>query len=993
MNPHPKKRNRLALLCDYCRRRKVKCDRKLPCSTCIKQEVAADCEYTGDNWVPVPSSALYADKVGVFRMFPSGDNSLPSPSSNSSRTSKSSNDPSTVASFTESPASIQTRPFLPQLPSKAPAAVYGELESLKLKVSQLEANLDPMSGKPLHRAQTSHLPPITPRLQGSPYVDANLHSGTSDSSDNPTYIGINPHDVEKPDELVDLYGGYTPIHVKDRTRQMNYGPFAWLSFMKKDKALVALWSFLKVRTLTATLGPNTAEDIPKFTPVKNAAIEDYEVEFRKRALDRDGDNDVAPFRKSDDVSNSELRVQMNKNALALGLTFFEGEMSQKLQLIERIKIMLPKKKTIWLLINRFFSSIYPFIPLIDEGWFRGEIIRLLGPERYTNDRYDEIHIEARVDLATLGILLIMLRFSYLSTFSNNKESNEKAMSSLDDSSLAEFKYILTNPITIDVIYLAQLCLDQFDLLRRTNLNVLQCAVFMKVYHTFAPEDGDGSDGGDSHVFVAMCLQIAYCMGLNREPNQFLDVCNNEKVNNLSRKVWFFLKMIDMNQSFQYGFPMLVDENYNDILVPFYSPGNANVLDANLEKAVCDNIASAESLYADLRFILKRSLCIKNRMNMTELLDLVSKLELKLFKIHGTLTSYSKTSSVSYRYPFQKVMRCKAYMNVKSFTMSLFFHFFLNYEKAGKFDLAFFYLRKYLAISCGEFIPEYLEFIRNNDRIFDASNTIPDLILTPSLEFIIHKTNQLNFSILIRLNYAIAELKSNTDLHNINLSRSFEYKVRYARITQLAKMLEKFVRFGTACLSRLSSRYYYAWRVTKAHSYIINHIVSDDFYVHMMSGQKPTFMSLTGEQLNELIVIGESTLRRIKTVVQQEFRNPAESKDVTPDPMPMGEPEAVYLGSAQAPNYAAKPWEKTTPTFDLDDFLFEANSEIDELWAQLSTIKKDKRKDENGNQAEATGMDSGFANNPDFFGLNLFSPATVGAGTFDSLVEMFSTVPF
>lgn len=43
--------------------------------------------------------------------------------------------------------------------------------------------------------------------------------------------------------------------------------------------------------------------------------------------------------------------------------------------------------------------------------------------------------------------------------------------------------------------MAQLCLDQFDLMRKSNLVVLQCAFFMRLYQIFAPEDGDGADGG------------------------------------------------------------------------------------------------------------------------------------------------------------------------------------------------------------------------------------------------------------------------------------------------------------------------------------------------------------------------------------------------------------------------------------------------------------------------------------------------------------------
>lgn len=38
---------------------------------------------------------------------------------------------------------------------------------------------------------------------------------------------------------------------------------------------------------------------------------------------------------------------------------------------------------------------------------------------------------------------------------------------------------------------------------------------------YAPEDGDGADGGDAQVLTAMLIQMAYSLGLNREPDNFL----------------------------------------------------------------------------------------------------------------------------------------------------------------------------------------------------------------------------------------------------------------------------------------------------------------------------------------------------------------------------------------------------------------------------------------------------------------------------------------
>jgi hypothetical protein len=44
-NPHPRKRQRVRLSCLECRRRKLSCDRELPCSRCFQSGTPEKCEY------------------------------------------------------------------------------------------------------------------------------------------------------------------------------------------------------------------------------------------------------------------------------------------------------------------------------------------------------------------------------------------------------------------------------------------------------------------------------------------------------------------------------------------------------------------------------------------------------------------------------------------------------------------------------------------------------------------------------------------------------------------------------------------------------------------------------------------------------------------------------------------------------------------------------------------------------------------------------------
>ena len=252
------------------------------------------------------------------------------------------------------------------------------------------------------------------------------------------------------------------------------------------------------------------------------------------------------------------------------------------------------------------------MPIIDETEFKTEITRILGPEEY-NETAVEVSVEKRLDFAYLGIMLVILRLTYLSLFLNRNCQNEKNLHTTDPSKEAqELKYLLSNPINITLVNMAQECLEQFDLMRRTNFAVLQCAFMLKLYRMFAPEDGDGADAGDSQTYNAMLIQMAYSMGINREPvrNSYDDHQDDLKTNNIQRKIWNFLVISDIAQAYQYGNPLNIEKKYYDTSLPFHIPGNENIKDVELEKHVIGIFSYFEICYDKLYEILDSTLNIK-----------------------------------------------------------------------------------------------------------------------------------------------------------------------------------------------------------------------------------------------------------------------------------------------------------------------------------------------------------------------------------------------
>lgn len=972
-----KKRMRITLSCDQCRKRKVKCDRKLPCSTCLQHKKPKECSY-GESVSAAGTPNFKDGSVGVFRTF---INNGPKPEARSKEpkdtpagelyprlTGRDSFSTSTTSGKLGSESSRSSDPLLMSSASGvtnpvAPGmhnmdvdfdqnlplmyqsgrlydqrsdrllserslgseniALMGDMERLKLKIRQLEDKLD------------SHLSTNSPTVFSNEYEKEYPAFPTPGARpSNPYYIGVNPYNTNDPNELIDLYDNYSPMNVKDGYRRENFGPFAWLAFMKKDKVLNLLFEYMKSsRASTQTPQP--------YTKSRNySKPKDHESVFRKKALDREGDNDVAHFADNGSASASDLKIQMNKHALSLGLTMYEGEWDQKVHLLEKIKMLLPTRKALWILINRFFTSVYPFVPIIDETWFRTEVKRMLGPEIYDEERIHNIALEKQVDLATLAILLIVIRFAYLSAFSNIKAENEKVLNAPENSPLAEMKYILHNPIAMDVISLSQICIDHFDIFKRTNMTVLQYMTLLRVYYQFSPENGDGYDGGVSHVLPSMCVLIAYCMGLNREPSNFDDVCNDAKMNNITRKLWFFIKIADLTQAYQFGFPMLIDYNFNDVRLPYYRPGNSNVLDANLERDLCDTLSGMGPFLDKTKTFLSKICAIRGCLKMSDATMLISDFEHTMQQSFGSLTDYSKTPLRPNEFTFAKSMKCKTFLSLKNLLLSLFFHFFLNYERSGNHKLAFFYMKKYLAIACGEVLPEILDLIKDKSKTFDPNSTLPDLFLTPAIELYLHKTNELNISIFLRLSCAVAHLKSDPVLHKKNMLTNMDYKVRFAKLCRLLNNLEKFIKFGTACLSKLSHRYYYAWRVCKAHTFIIDVFQSEAVgeYILKNCNSDRLMTDFTLQRLDELLQIADMTLWKLKDVIKGDVdRKPGEDAFNVPDMDPL----TLNPGAAQpAPESLQEPIQAfpTEDMVDIGDLRPYEDVDIDNLWRQIGSMR-------------------------------------------------------
>lgn len=690
------------------------------------------------------------------------------------------------------------------------------------------------------------------------------------------FLGINPYGSEL--DTINLNKGYTAVHVKRSSRYVNVGPFSWLSIIQKDQILLSMWTHLhksKVDTLmfrdqdpeikdcgdkiaqTPAQGENAQQDAEMTTAFKIfKAAPETDSKFQSMALDRDGVEDLRPYdeinRKYKEINTA---VSLTK---AAPVVFGVGKMDQELALIDKVKAVLPKQKVCWSLIDRFFEYVYPFAPFVDEKSFREHLTRMLGPQGWEDVPIENPRVENRLDLLRLGMFLIILRLTYLSLFSNRNGVNEYNMHTEDPSpSAQQVKYLLNNPVSMDVVGLAEECLNRCSAQRRANPVVVQCAFMLRIYRMFSPEDGDGSDGLDSTTFQGALYQMAQSCGFNREPDNFDDFPADAPSRSLGRKMWFFLIVMDLDLSINHGIPPSINSKFYDTRLPYYQPGNENLLDVEKEKHILSSFAYFEKYYPTLRRVLDMTLDMRSYVKVKDLTQELLLFEKILQDNYGVLQDYFVPFEDDvYAYPFLKTMKVKNYLNLKRFIMNLSYHLFLYYEQRRNNSLAFFYLRKVLTGFLGEMVPGYFELIANNHINFGETS---DMILNPSVQMTIQRSNQMIVAVMCRVNLTIHRMKS-SDTHDEYLEwNTHNYRVRFAKLCKLAKQLQKIIEYSTALLSRLSNRYYFAWKISKAHNFLVKLLTAKSFYEAREDVTAPV-LEMTEEQIDCLSSVCDKALR-------------------------------------------------------------------------------------------------------------------------------------
>lgn len=793
----PRRRLRNSFVCSFCKRRKVRCDKANPCSLCVKYANAV-CEYPKvlAKAVPRKERADYGEAVMTL-------------------------DSPTGSTLTRAPSTSTLGSILSSASTFAPDGVHLELELLKHKIKLLELSV--------LLKQTEH-----PGYNSPVWCASSL-------DDLLFLLGYNPYVGDTQTYL--FHQLYVPYVSTGKRGARYHGPLSWIALVKMDLAASQMFAY-KLRAamkkrMVLLLDKNSLR------PAEHVFGKRLQTEACEELYGGD-----VPLKNEE---SAELSKKVNERARVVGLTLCEDDIAAELNILGKIKLVLPTRKVLWMLVDRFFERVYPFFPFLDQFDFEERLVSIFGSDRL-HVKVDKLNVSAKMDLIYIALLLLVLRFAYFTLFSNNEAQNEANLKTTDPSPRAqEIKFLLSNPIDIDAVDVAQMCLSQFGYLRFCNLPLLQLHLYLKLYYNFAPENGDSPEDTNSQSYTALLVNMAISLGLHREPdNIFKDNLRDEKTNNLCRKIWYYLLVMDIQDGMSNGIHLNTRRSLFDTLPPFYKPGCENVRNTEVEIEAINCLLKIDMCYDQIAGVIALIANVSSPVKMKDLCTTLTSLEENFIK--NMTPYYLEANGQLAPLTVQETLATKIYFQVNFFMASICMHLFNYYERNDNLDLAYYYLKKVIAVSVHNMMPFYDYFVEKSAIWFQFTS---DLAVTPAFQNLVHKCIIVIHCVMLRLRFSILKYENSSPVMQDEESRR-----RYELLRETYDLCHQCMMTFIETMTKLSSRYYYSWRCMKAQESIRVASEGTDYFTNFCKG-KEAYMKFSNPMLEDLNSILASALDRVK----------------------------------------------------------------------------------------------------------------------------------
>ncbi|KAH3674384.1 hypothetical protein WICMUC_003349 [Wickerhamomyces mucosus] len=800
-----KKRMRVPTSCSICRRRKIKCDKKKPCSGCKKSGVSQLCVYEEPSWFTNESQLKSQQQQQEGEIDNEINNNQPQTQTQISQQIKpqvSVNQPFNNQNNNNNNNhhhhhhhSHQSQHHTSSLNENLniddlPTSVKFLIEELQSRVKHLEASIavhdlstsfnHSSSNRDSAQRSTSNIKEVAiqqqqqanqkEQLQPKEQLPQKLplplpqqHQQNQQPSD--SIINYNNNKTFENDSLfksypkIELLGfdpnseidlmDYVPFLIRNQ-RLQQLGALSIGAHIRKDIYLKMLWgsifkNFHFLKNLSDEAKSNTASFGEIYSKISLNWV--FEIKKLKKEV-------------------KERQLKLKNSTIPLDQLILEN---------------LPSKKICINLIKNFFQNFYPYLPFINERQFIEDLKKNLNFNYYKDfeddSKFESIDvINFKYSYATLGILLVILKLSYLSLSNEQLKSNDFKLNSSNHS---------------NYIDLARKCLFEYNFLQKTyTLRIIQLILLIKSYSKYGNEDEDSWIQHDTQITLGLLFSMAYQVGLNRDPLILVKLRSQPSFEFLSftqtwRKIWYQLLEMDVNQSITLGSPLLYHEINYDTNLPSLDNNNDNDND-EMDQWIIEDF---KLVHLKTQLLKEVGITISNyqkKPSIIDILKLIKKLEVFSQEKIGNISKILADQSLKV---YAKTKKIIYILEIDTLLLNLNSILWAHFEKFDNSKQIFIYLNECLNL-CLKIHNSIINIMFNETKYFqNDKTTTSNLVIRPLSSLAIARCFLILTSFVCKILHSVDILQNNSKKKTINKDNGDELilknNIKLTKLNQLS----------------------------------------------------------------------------------------------------------------------------------------------------------------------------------------------------------------
>lgn len=516
----------------------------------------------------------------------------------------------------------------------------------------------------------------------------------------------------------------------------------------------------------------------------------------------------------------------------LGLSFTEGYTDDESPKTSLRRVLPRHRASLIAYIDRFFAKVYPIYPVVDEGWVRKQVDRVLEYSP-TGDVLMRVNIASRDDLVVLSLLLFMLRLAYLSFFTCVRKQNEVMLKTTRVGPVA----MIDAQITVNAVDLAYRLYNEGSYRRKVLLLFLQTSLLRYITRIHAQDSelvgySTDEEGGCGHV-----MQMAVSLGMERDPDIGWRGTVGAKSSNLQRKIWYVLLQLDYSMSYLFHTPRIVTANAYDTCLPTFSRETSNIENLELEARVIELLrVTSEAVIAGTD-LLDLCLDLKLSHKVMEVIEKLTDFEIILHEKLGSLLRYFRSKDSPDALSVTNIPHLRTLFVSKLFLVNVYFFLHLYYNFKSQADIDNFFMRKVLLILYTELNYFSTELLFLENPMFDGMFY---MTICPVIQVYLQVVAMTGLGLAVRLNCSIILMESSGEKSSqrLQLLKAFSYRneAYVLRKLKLSKVL--------------SERFFFTWKCTKTNAFGYRTIFLNQLYLNNIDALEQATIVWSERQLRD-----------------------------------------------------------------------------------------------------------------------------------------------